>query len=410
MKIGTFRALQHRNFRLFFWGQLTSLIGTWMQSVAQGWLVLELSNSALALGLVGTCAYLPTLLFSFWGGSIADRVSKRQIILATQITAMCLALSLGLLVTLKWVQTWQVALWAFSMGTVIAFDLPARQSFLIELVGREDLGNAIGLNSSIFNAARLIGPGIAGFVIAYWGMSVCFFLNSLSFLAVIISLLRMQNLPQPGVAGLKRKRGLRDMADYVHQRKDLLVILLLVATFSILVLPYSVLLPLFARDILRVGPRGLGFLFSANGLGALIGAITVATITGPGHRLWYLWVNAFLFGAFIFAFSRCNQYGYALLLLFLAGMTMVSFLTTANTYLQLNVTDDRRGRIMGLYSVVFLGLMPVGSLLLGSMAQSAGVQAGISAGTALAALITVGLGLFLLFWFGRGRRHVHDEH
>lgn len=409
LKTTTFRALQHRNYRLLFWGQLTSLIGSWMHSVAQGWLVLELSNSALALGLIGTCGYLPTLLFSFWGGSIADRVNKRHIVLITQTTALCLAFSLGLLVTMKLVAIWQVALLAFSMGTVMAFDMPARQSFLIELVGREDLTNAIGLNSSIFNAARLIGPAVAGYIIAYFGLGVCFFINGVSFLAVIVSLLCMQNVKPRSPLGLKRKGAIREMAGYIRSRKDLLVVLLLVASFSILVLPYSVLLPIFARDVLKVGPRGLGFLFSANGLGALVGAIIVATLAGRGNKLIYLWGNAFLFGAFICAFSWCARYAWALLLLFLAGMAMVGFLTTANTYLQLNVSDDRRGKIMGLYSIVFLGMMPFGSMLSGGLAQWIGVQAGICTGTLVAELITIGLGIFLFWLLGASRQADHQH-
>src|SRR4030042_2197330 len=227
MRNRTFRALQHRNFRLFFFGQLPSLIGSWMQSVAQGWLVLQLSNSAFALGLVGAFGYLPTMLFSFWGGSVADRKSKRRIVLTTQTIAMCIAFSLSLMVIFNLIKTWHVVLLAFFMGTVTAFDLPARQSFLIELVGREDLTNAIGLNSSIFNAARLIGPGIAGFVIAYFGVEICFLINGLSFLAVIVSLLRMQNLQQANMAGFKKKGSIKDMAYYIRGQKEILMLLLL---------------------------------------------------------------------------------------------------------------------------------------------------------------------------------------
>jgi MFS family permease len=197
------------------------------------------------------------------------------------------------------------------------------------------------------------------------------------------------------------------MACYIHGQKEILMLLLLVATFSIFVLPYTVLLPIFARDILKVGPKGLGFLFSAMGLGALIGAIMVATIAGQRNKLLYLWGNALLFGALILAFSLCNQYYLALFLLFLAGMTMVGFLTTANAYVQLNVPDDRRGRIMGLYSIVFLGMMPLGSMLSGSLSQYIGVQRAVSAGAILAELITFGLGLYLLFIMGSRRRPDH---
>lgn len=389
----TFRALRHRNFRLFFFGQLTSLIGSWMQSVAQGWLVLQLTNSAFALGLVGMFGYLPTLLFSFWGGTLADRNSKRRIVLITQTVATCLALTLGLLVIMHLVQIWHIILLAFSLGTVMAFDLPARQSFFIELVGREDLTSAIGLNSSIFNAARLIGPGIAGLIIARFGVAVCFFLNSLSFLAVILGLLCMKDVQAKELLYRPEKGGLRDTVSFVRGRREILFVLLLVATFSILVLPYHVMLPKFARDVLQAGPKGLGFLFAANGLGALIGAIVVASRSGKGRSVSYLCSNSILFAGFIFLFSMNRDFRYALAYLFLAGMTMVGFLTTANAFLQLSVPDERRGRIMGLYSITFLGMMPVGSLLSGSLAHYMGVTRAVAVTTALAGFIAVSLGI-----------------
>ncbi|MFH1148175.1 MAG: MFS transporter [Pseudomonadota bacterium] len=393
LKSSAFRALRHRNFRLFFLGQLTSLVGSWMQSVAQGWLVLQLTNSAFALGLVGMFGYLPTLLFSFWGGAVADRNSKRRIVLTTQTVAACLAFALGLLVVFDLVRIWHIVLLAFSLGTVMAFDLPARQSFFIELVGREDLTSAIGLNSSIFNAARLIGPGIAGLIIARFGVAICFFLNSLSFLAVIAGLLRMKDAGAKEFSCRPVKGGFKDTLSFISGHREVLFVLLLVATFGILVLPYQVMLPKFARDVLRIGPRGLGFLFAANGLGALLGAIMVASKTGRSKNMLYLFSNAILFAGFIFLFSLAGEFRYALIWLFLAGMTMVGFLTTANASLQLSVPDERRGRIMGLYSITFLGMMPVGSLLSGSMSHYMGVTGAVAVTTVLAGFIAALLGI-----------------
>lgn len=401
LRLTTFRALRHRNFRLFFFGQLTSLVGTWMHSLAQGWLVLQLTNSAFALGVIGTCGYLPTLLFSFWGGSVADHRNKRHIVLATQTVATCLAFTLGMLVVSGVIRIWHVGVVAFLMGTTMAFDLPARQSFLIELVGREDLGNAIGLNSSIFNAARLVGPGIAGFIIARFGVGVCFLLNSLSFVAVILGLLHMRELPGTRSCGLEKRGGIRDVLCYLGERRELAVVLVLVAAFSIFVFPYHVLLPMFARDILKVGPKGLGFLFAAQGLGALIGAIAVASVN-VRSRLVYLFSNSVLFAGFVFFFSVCGTFAFACVFLFLAGMTMVGFMTTANAFLQTSVSDEKRGRIMGLYSIVFLGMMPVGSLISGSLAHYVGVPAAVAAGAIVAGFFAVALGVSCSFIM-RGR-------
>lgn len=387
----TFRALRHRNFRLFFFGQFISLIGTWMQAVAQGWLVLQLSNSALVLGLVGACGHLPALLFSFWGGSFADRVNKKHIVLTAQTAALVLAFSLGVLITSGLVKIWHVAFVAFFTGTVLAFDLPARQSFLIEMVGRDDLANAIGLNSSIFNAARLIGPAIGGLVIAKIGVGACYFLNSLSFVAVITGLLRMGPLRVKDKAPSDARESVGAFAGYLQENTKICYALAMVAAFSLLVLPYTVLLPMVARDILKVGPKGLGFLFGANGLGALIGALVTASVPGQTRRMWHLFSMSLLFAFFILLFSLCQKYYCALICLFFAGMSMVGFFTTANAFVQLNVPDEKRGRIMGLYGIAFLGMMPLGSLFSGGLAHYVGVPKAISTGAVLAASVSVWL-------------------
>lgn len=388
MLSNTFKALRHKNFRLFFFGQFVSLIGTWMQSVAQGWLVLQLSNSALVLGIVGACGHLPTLLFSFWGGSFADRRSKRRIILTTQAIACFLAFTLGSLVIFEMVKVWHVATAAFVMGTVMSFDLPARQSFLIEMVGKDDLANAIGLNSSIFNAARLIGPGIAGFIIANLGIGMCYLLNGVSFLAVIAGLIMMQETAVSKPSGSRTQQGLREFAWDLRGEEEVACVLLLVAASSLLIVPYSILLPMFARDTLQVGAKGLGFLLAANGMGALSGALISASIPVEKRKMWHLFSHSIVFALSIFIFSFCQSYRIALIVLGFAGISMVGFFTSANAFVQLNIAHDKRGRVMGLYSVAFLGVVPFGSLLSGSLAQHIGVPGAIKAGTAAFVLIS----------------------
>jgi len=393
----TFAALRHRNFRLFFTGQLISLVGTWMQSVAQGWLVLQLTNSALMLGLVGAASSLPILVLSYFGGTVADRVSKRHLLIFTQTASMLLAFALWGLVHTGVVQTWHVMAMAMGLGTVLSFDIPARQAFVVEMVGRPDLINAIALNSSAFNAARIFGPALAGAIIASAGMANCFFFNGLSFVAVIAALLamdpRLLNGPAQGARSSFRG-GLREMRAFLASRRPLLYVLLLVSTLSVFVLPYAVLMPLVARDVLGVGATGYGMLMSATGVGALAGALSVATFGRRGTRSRWIFGSSTLVAAALLAFSFSRSFNLSLGLLFFVGLGVVIQSTTSNSFLQLSVPDNMRGRIMALFGITFMGLTPLGNLLAGVAAHFLGAPAALSLGAATSAAVVAAV--FLL--------------
>ncbi|RYD72269.1 MAG: MFS transporter, partial [Verrucomicrobiaceae bacterium] len=346
----TFRALKYRNYRLFFFGQLVSLIGTWMEHTAMGWLVYQLSGSKFLLGLVAAAGTAPMLLLSLWGGSVADRYPKRSILVVTQSVSMTLAFILAAIVWMGHVEPWHIVCVAVVNGVAMAFDMPARQAFVIELTSREDLLNAISLNSSVFNGARLLGPAVAGLVLERFSAAVCFLLNGVSFLAVIGSLLLMR------IARVARERS--DLSakehalgglSYVRQNARVLTIMTLFGIVGIFGWSYSVLMPAYAKDILGLSAKGYGMLLSANGMGALIGALTIAA---AGHRfqprkiaLAGLW----LFSAALLAFSQVRQFQLALLFLLLVGFGMMLFFSTSNTTVQSIVPDDMRGRVMAMY-------------------------------------------------------------
>ena len=267
----TFAALRHRNFRLFFSGQMISLLGSWMQSVALSWLVLLLTNSSLYLGLVGALQTLPTLMFSFWGGVVADRRSKYHTLFLTQGGMMLVALTLGGLAVWGTTPIWLLCLLVFLAGTALAFDIPVRQAFIVELVGKDDLPNAIALNSTLFNGTRVIGPALAGLLIAWVGLANCFFLNAASFLAVLAALAWMNLPPPPPAPWVSFREALTEMRVYLRAQPDLSRILLIMTVVATLGHSYYVILPILARDVLGAGPRGFGLLMAASGLGAFLG-------------------------------------------------------------------------------------------------------------------------------------------
>src|SRR5271157_2017242 len=272
----TFKALRHRNFQLFFTGQLISLTGSWMQSVAFSWLVLVLTNSAVYLGVVGALQTLPVLLFSFLGGVVADHTSKLRLMFITQTALLLLALALGLLVDLRLIKIWDLCLIVFLSGTVMAFDIPARQAFIVQLVGKPDLPNAIALNSSLFNATRVIGPAVGGVVIGAMGMANCFYLNAASFLAVLLALALLKLPASQPVPWTPLWDAWKELGDYLWTRRELRLILVLMTLVAVLAMPYYVLLPMLARDTLGAGPGGFGILMGASGLGAFLGALLLA--------------------------------------------------------------------------------------------------------------------------------------
>jgi MFS family permease len=381
----TFAALRHRNYRLFFGGQLVSVTGTWMQNMALSWLTYHLTNSAFLLGLISTLGSLPMLLFAIPGGVLADRLEKRRILLFTQSSAMALAFALAALTALGWIRVWQIALLAALGGTVMACDMPTRQAFVIEMVERRDLMNAIALNSSIFNSARIVGPAVAGILVASVGAAWCFFVNGVSFVAVLIGLLLMQFPPRP-----LRQRSTTVLADavgglrYLRTNSTVLGLAGLLAVFSIFGWSYAVLMPIFARDVLHKGPQGLGYLMTATGIGALTGALTVASLSGyPLPRL--LFSGAFVLAAALIGFSFSRLFVLSMLLLAAAGFGGVMFMSTANTTFQTSVPDEVRGRIMGVWGIVFAGTAPLGSLQAGTLAQYLGAPAAVLIGACLTA-------------------------
>ncbi len=387
----TFAALRHRNYRLFFAGQFVSLIGSWMQQLALAWLVYQLTNSALLLGIISGIGALPTALLALVGGAVADRASKRHILLTTQSAAMLLAFLLAGLTGAGWIRPWQVAVLAVGSGTVLAFDLPARQAFVVEMVGREDLMNAIALNSSIFNSARIIGPAVAGVLVAKLGPAWCFAINGVSFFAVIISLLLMR-FPRQETA--RRATGVVahtvEGLRYVRGNRLVLGLAALLAVFSVFGWSYTLLLPVFARDLLRVGPQGLGYLTTSTGVGALIGALTVASLGSYPHRQRVLFAGGLLVSGAAAAFAFSPSLHLSMALLALAGLGGVSMMSTANTLIQLSVPDEMRGRVMGLWALVFAGSTPLGNVQAGALAQYLSAPIAVVIGAGLTLVATVG--------------------
>jgi MFS family permease len=369
-----FRALAHRNYRLFFYGQGLSLIGTWITRVATSWLVYRLTGSALLLGMVNFAGQVPNFLLSPLAGVMADRWNLRRVLVVTQVLSMLQSFALATLALMHVITVPQIMMLSVLQGIVNAFDTPVRQAFAVQMVeGSKDLPNAIAINSMMFNAARLVGPMVAGLIIAAAGEGVCFLVDGASYVAVIASLLAMHVAPIPQRHERTALwRGLREGFSYAMGFEPIRVILILVATASLTGMPYVVLLPVFARDILHGGAHTYGFLASASGLGALCGALYLASrrsVRGLGRVIGFAGV---LFGASLAAFSFCHTLWLSLLALFVAGFGMMAQNASANTILQTIVHDDKRGRVMSFYTVAVLGVAPFGSLLAGSAAARVG--------------------------------------
>jgi MFS family permease len=387
------RALRHRNFQLFFSGQLISLIGTWMQSVAQSWLVYRLTGSALLLGSVGFASQVPVFLFAPLGGITADRYNRRYIVIATQVAAMLLASILAALTLFHKVQVWHVFVLASLLGVVNAFDIPGRQSFLVDMVGKEDLMNAIALNSSMFNGARVIGPAIAGILVAKIGEGWCFFANAVSYIAVIIGLLMMR-VHSPARASMASPfEHMMEGFRFVNRTAPIRALLLLLGLVSLVGMPYVVLMPIFADQILHGGARGLGILMGATGVGALLGALTLAFRQGvKGLGSWVAWCSAG-FGASLVVFTLSRTFWISVILLLPVGYTIMLQMASSNTLIQVMVPDALRGRVMAVYSMMFMGMAPIGALFGGALAERLGAPITVAIG-GLASL--AGAGWFAL--------------
>jgi MFS family permease len=374
------RALRHRNFQLFFSGQLISLIGTWMQSVAQSWLVYRLTGSALLLGSVGFASQIPVFLFAPLGGITADRFNRRHIVIGTQVASMVLAFILAALTLLHKVQVWHVFVLAALLGIVNAFDIPGRQSFLVDMVGKEDLMNAIALNSSMFNGARVIGPAIAGILVARIGEGWCFFANAVSYIAVIIGLLMMKVQSRPQALMASPLEHMMEGFRFVNRTAPIRALLLLLGLVSLVGMPYVVLMPIFADKILHGGAQGLGILMGATGVGALLGALTLAFREGvKGLGRWVALCCAG-FGASLVVFALSHNFWVSVILLLPVGYTMMLQMACSNTLIQVMVPDALRGRVMAVYSMMFMGMAPIGALLGGALADRLGAQLTVAIG------------------------------
>ena len=373
-------ALAHRNFRLFFFGQGVSLIGTWMQSVALGWLVLEITNSPFAVGLNQALRSLGVLVFALYAGVVVDRVDKRRLIVWTQVLQMLEALALALLVWTKTIAPWHVMVLAVGFGIVNAFDIPGRQAFIVELVGRDELMSAIALNSSMFNAARIVGPAVAGGLIGAAGVGMCFFLNGVSYIAVIASLLAMHLPPFAPRPGTPAWEGFRVGVRFIRSDARVLALVVLVAVFSVFGFPFLVLMPVVARDVLHTNARGYGLLMAAVGIGAMLGALALATLGRRVRQGPALLEGGAVFGALLVLFATARTFGTALLLLALAGCAMIVTTALANTMLQTIVPDDLRGRVMAFYAFVFVGMAPLGAFQAGLLAEHTSAPFAIAVG------------------------------
>ncbi len=389
-----FRAMQHRNFQLFIAGQLISLIGTWMQTTAQLWLVYKLTGSAALLGVFGFASQVPMLFLSSIGGYVGDHYDRQRSVIATQTCSMILAFALAALTLTNVIRDWEVIVIAFLVGIVNAFDVPIRQAFFVQMVGKEDLPNAIALNSSIFNGARVVGPAIAGFAIAWVGEGWCFFLNGLSFVAVIVALLMMR-IERTEIKPSKDSP-LRSFVQGFHFAMNdppVRAALLLLSVLSLFGLQYSVFLPIYANDILKGGARTLGLLMSAAGVGAVLGALQFAARTHYRGLARWIAATSTTCAVCLIIFSQARFFWLCTVVLFVVGFAATSQMAATNTLIQNRVPDELRSRVMAVYATMFMGVQPIGALIAGGVAKRIGAPYTL---TAFGAVVLAG-SLFFLF-------------
>ena len=387
----TFAALRHRNYRLWFFGQTLSVMGTWAQSVAQGWTVYELTGSKLALGTIQFFASLPTLFLMVPAGALADRFPKRKVVMIAQTAMMLQAFILALLAATHVLRVWHVAILAACNGVANSFDAPARHSMTVEMVeDRRDLANAVALTSTIFNTARVVGPAVGGIILARFGAAWCFGLNGVSFLAVLLALLSMR-LPavQPRVVKESVVEQVRVGVRYIWRDNWIRTMMFLVGIGQLFGFFYSVLMPAYAVDVLRVGEAGLGSLNAAIGVGALAGSLMVASLPGAREKTLFLTAGAILFPVANLLFSASQSLPLSMLCLALSGMGFVTQNTTVNTLIQSSVPDELRGRVMAVYILLFFGSTPFSALMAGALGQAVGVRAAIAIGSAITLVNTL---------------------
>ena len=398
------RAFRHRNYRLFFGGQAISLVGTWMQQVAQGWLVLQLTHDPLWLGLVSLAQFGPVIILGLFGGVIADQLPKRKTLMATQSVAMILAFILFGLTAAHVIQVWHVMVLAALLGVANAFDMPARQSFAVEMVGRDDVANAVGLNSALFNASRILGPAAAGLLIGAFDISIAFLINGISFVAVILAYLAMRDSELRAIPQNPRPRNwsevvatLAEGARYVRSTPIVLLAVTIVGLASTFGMNFSVLTPPLADNVLHVGASGFGFLMAASGIGSTVAALWVAFQRRPGTRPIAFGAIALGLGSVVLALS--TSFVLSLAAMAIAGAGGIAMAVSANTTIQLAVPDHLRGRVMSFYTTIFSASVPAGGLLMGAVASAGGVPLALFVG----ALLTLGVGVGGWVWLRRIR-------
>lgn len=397
-----FPALTHKNFRIYWLGQCVSLIGTWAQSIGQTWLVLSLTGSPLLLGILGAIQFLPITFFSLFAGVIIDRYPKKQIILMTQFAAMILAFTLSALVFTHTVTYEYILILALILGFSNTIDMPSRQAFTIELAGKQDLMNAIALNSATFNLARIIGPAIGALLMASFGAGWCFLLNGFSFMAVIVSLLKVKVTPyvRKKVSENNMFKEIKDGLKYIAREPALLQTILMVLIVGIFVFNFNIIIPVFTKNILHQGEKTYGLLLSALGVGSLIGALMVSVKSKAGPNMKILLRSSIMISITFILISFTRTYYYTVILLVITGIFNIWFATTANTTLQITTIDEYRGRVMSVYSLVFAGASPVGNMFAGITTDMLGANTSFL----LSGVLTLVLILLLSLWFKLRRR------
>ena len=397
------RALSHRDYRLFWFGQSLSRIGTWMQSVGQAWLVLELTGSAFRLGVISTLQFAPVLAFSFLAGVISDRMPKRRLIMAAQITMMAQAFALTALVWSGHIAYWHVAVLAAVYGIANSIDMPARQSYVVELTGKDDLMSAIALNSAVFNSARIIGPAVAGILIGAYGVGTAFFINAISFVAVLIALaaMRIDGAPRAGARATVREEVMEGVR-YAARTPTITLVLGLLLFVSLFVINFNVVVPLLARDALNQGAHGYGLLMSSLGVGAVAGALGVASAGLRRPSMPLVLIAAIVASVGVFALSLVRSVPLAAAVLMVTGVAQIIFTSSVNSTIQVTVPDTMRGRMMSLYVFVFVGVTPFGSFLMGSLAESFGIKTACAAGGLLGLTAVL-----VLSWLWHHHRATH---
>ena len=370
---GTFASLQIRDYRLLWWGMIVSNIGTWMQMVAQGYLVYQMTHSPFALGLVGFVRAVPVFTFSLFAGVVADRVDRRKLLIVTQSLAGVFALILGILTSMGVITVWMIMVLAFMSASVAAFDNPTRQALVPDIVGKEYIANAVALQSAAFNGTGILGPSLAGLLLGLIGIAACFYINAISFLAVIIALFLMSSVPNRTMRKQTMLENLREGFAYVRGNRTVAALLILIGLVGLLGRPYTQLMPAVQRDVLHVGATGLGVLLAFSSIGALIGALAIASLSNFTHRGLLLTISIGAFGAALIGFATSRSFPLSLGLLVIVGGAATMSMSTTNMMIQLNVPAEFRGRIMSMYTMIAMGMMPLGSMILGTIANFIGV-------------------------------------